>query len=439
MNSPAPPAFVLFGDLPKVGPYLLELQERKLAALVICGPPRSSMESRSAAFLDTPGHPLAAIAESRCLAGGDHAGILDQVTRWSRRYSIEGVLGVTEIFVEPAGLVTDLLGLPGVSLRASRVCRNKFLQRLYLRQWSPRSRLVTAGNRTAVVQEFAGAFPVVVKPLDLWSSIGVRAFEDAGALSAHLAALPAGGEVLVEERVAGREFNVDALVVDGEPVYCAITQKGTNEDATQFFAELIHTLPPTNLTDAETRQVLRTHADLVRHLRFGTGMAHAEYRVTPHGEVVLMEIAARPPGDGCLHLYHLTTGQPIESALIDAALGARVKYPAPARRARQVYFEHMPGLLRGVTVRPPFGLAPTWVTDSGIWPPLRPGGADAPSTLREVMVLKEHGEPLAAISESGNRAVTAIFDCPLDADIDAFDEQIRGSVLIDTARPEQAN
>src|SRR5690606_34948039 len=136
----------------------------------------------------------------------------------------------------------------------------------------------------------------------------------------------------------GREFNVDAIVVDGEPVYCAITQKGTNEDTTRFFAELIHTLPPTNLTEAETQKVMDTHCAVVRHLGFGTGMAHAEYRVTPDGEVVLMEIAARPPGDACLHLYHLTTGRPIEGALIEAALGHPVSYPRPARRARQVYF-----------------------------------------------------------------------------------------------------
>ncbi|MFC8513887.1 acetyl-CoA carboxylase biotin carboxylase subunit family protein [Streptomyces sp. NPDC057257] len=437
MNTPEPPsdrrpAFVLFGDLPKIGPYLTDLRQRGLEILVVSGPPKSTMESHSAAFLDVPGHPFSAITETRALRGGDHTGILDQLITWSQRYRVVGIFAATEIFVEAAGLATDLLGLPGVTLRASQVCRNKFLQRQYLKDWSPKSRLVTPDSRLEAVEAFRDSFPVVVKPLTLWSSIGVKTFTDAEELSGYLAALPDGDEVLLEERVPGREFNVDAIVVDGEPVYCAITQKGTNEDATRFFAELVHTLPPTNLSDAEAGKVVDTHCEVVRHLGFGTGMAHAEYRVTPEGEVVLMEIAARPPGDGCLHLYHLTTGRPIERALIEAALGHTVRYPEPARRARQVYFEHTPGLLTDVVVEGPDAPEPTWVVDTGIWPPLLPGALDGSPELRQILVLKERDEALADITESGNRAVTAIFDSPLDTDIDAFEKEIRRRVSIHT-------
>lgn len=439
MPSAAPPAFILFGDLPKIGPFLADLTSRGLAVLLVTGPPRSSLERRAAEFLDAPGHPFAAVTEVRVLRGEDRVGILDQVAEWSRRYAVVGVLAAAEVFVEPAALATDLLGLPGVGLRAARVCRNKFLQRLYLARWSPASELVTERTRASVVERFAGRFPVVVKPLELWSSIGVRAFDDGDELAAHLADLDPGTEVLVEERVRGPEFNVDAIVVDDECAFTAVTQKGTNEGSTRFFAELTHTTPPANLDAAGARLLGDTHAAVVRRLGFGTGMAHAEYRLTPGGEVVLMEIAARPPGDGCLHLHHLATGRPVEPALVEVALGGRVDHPEPVRRARQTYFEHEPGELRDVAVRSAGDGPPAWVVDTGCWPPLEPVAADAPAGLRAVLVLKERGERLRPITESGDRAVTAIFDAPLDADVDALEAEVRGAITIDTARPDRAD
>jgi hypothetical protein len=422
---------VLFGDPPKVGSYLADLHTRGLAILMIIGPPRSDLDLASRSFLNTPGHPFSVIDEIAHLKGDDLAGVVDQVRRWSDRYHIAGVFGASEVFAEAAGVVADGLGIPGVGMRAARVCRNKLLQRLYLKAWSPESRLVTSETRVEVAEWGAGSLPVVVKPLHLSSSIGVRQFDDAAALAGHLAQLGPRDRLLVEPRVYGREFNVDVITVKGRPIFSAVTQKGTNEQTTPFFAELIHTLPPINLNGRETERLLQTAGEVVRHLQFGTGWAHAEYRMNDAGEAVLMEIAARPPGDGCLALFHLATGQSFESLLIDAALGHDdVTCPEPRRRTRQIYFEHSPGVLRAVTLDWPTDVTPNWLVDAGIWPPPRPRPRHDPPTLHEVMVQKGRGASLQPITESGQRAVTALFDAPLDADIDLFESQIRSAVKI---------
>jgi hypothetical protein len=426
-----PAGFVLLGDLPKIGPYLADLASRDLAILVVTGAATSSLERAAAAFLDTPGHPFAAITTMARHSGDDLAGVIDQITRWSAQYTISGVFCATEVFVEAAAVATDLLGLPGVSLRAARVCRNKLLQRRYLDAYSPRSMLVTTSRRDEAHAQFAQRLPAVIKPLSLWSSKGVRRITSPVTLDEQLAVLGPTDQILVEECVPGREYNVDAIVADGTPLFTAITQKGTNEDRTEFFAELVHTLPPTNLRPGEAETILRTHAAVVERLAFGTGMAHAEYRISDDGRVTLMEIAARPPGDGCLALYHLATGQPIESALLDAALGQPRSYPAPARRARQIYLDHTAGRLGDVTVDFPQVPAPRWLVTAGIWPPVTPGPASDPPSIREVMVLKEPGETLHPISESTHRAVTAIIDAPLDADIDVLERQVRQAIRID--------
>ncbi|GAA3205199.1 hypothetical protein GCM10010468_20090 [Actinocorallia longicatena] len=426
---------MLFGDPPKVGPYLADLHARGLAILMVVGPPRSDLDEASRAFLELPGHPFAVIDEIACLGGDDLSGIVDRIRRWSGRYRIKGLFGASEVFSEVAGVVADAFGLPGVGLRAARVCRDKLLQRQYLAEWSPESRLVTRASRREAARWCAPRLPVVVKPLHLSSSIGVRRFDDEADLAAHLAGLGPGDELLVEPRVQGREFNVDIVTAGGRPVFSAVTQKGTNEGATPYFAELIHTFPAVDLTEAERGRLLETATEVVRRLDFATGWAHAEYRVGDDGEARLMEIAARPPGDGCMALFHLATGRALEPLLIDAALGRQdVIYPEPRRRTRQIYFEPPPGSLRSVTVDWP-GTVPNWLVDSGIWPEPRPCRRDGPPTLHEVMIQKERGAVLRQITESGHRAVTALFDTPLDADIDSVEARVRAAVGIDSVQP----
>jgi hypothetical protein len=441
--------FIIFGDLHKIGAYLDELCTRGLAPLVIAPSGASSLARRAASMLDATDHPFADIAEVSLRAGGDLSGIIDQVELWSRKYEITGLLVAAEVYVEAGAVLCDLLGLPGVGLRASRVCRNKWLQRRYLAAWSPASVLVAgARNSGAAVgkaesdQAFRAAqracaelrdrFPVVVKPLTLESSIGVQLVTDEESLVRTIGELTADEELLVEERVTGREFNVDAIVIEGEPIATLITQKGTNEDETDFFCELIHTTPPTNVSETEAQAIADAHVAVIRRLAFETGMAHGEYRLAPDGRIVLMEIAARPPGDACLPLYELATGNAIEPVLIDAALGRPTDYsPVAHRRARQVYFEHTPGRLSDVRLDWPDVDGPRWLAETtAIWPTVSPSPRDAPAELRELLVLKRRGERLQPLTDSSTRAVTAIFDAPLDADIDAVEADVRDAVTI---------
>lgn len=420
-------AFVLFTDLPKAGPYLDAIRARGLKCLVVTGPPTWPMEKVALAYIDTPGHVFADVAEFAFVPAGDVPALLAKVAGWAREYELAGVFASSETFVEAAGQVADLLGLPGVGLRASRVCRNKLWQRHYLRRWSPRSVPARAGEHEHVLAELGGSFPLITKPFDMYCSIGVRVLGDEAALVAHLDDLDASTAVLVEEYVTGREFSVESIEVAGRQVFASVTQKATSEDDDDFFVEMAHTVPAANVTDAERAGLIAAHAAVVERLGFGTGMTHGEYRIAPDGRPVLMEIAARPAGDGILPLYHLATGSSAEAAVIDAALGLPVHYPAPERWARQIYFEHEPGTLRDVTS----GIGePAWLIDHGLWPSPTPAASREPAGLRQFLVLKNRGDTLPPVIDSFGRAVTALFDAPTAADLDAFETVLRTSVSI---------
>ncbi|MCA1850830.1 MAG: ATP-grasp domain-containing protein [Beggiatoa sp.] len=423
-------AFVLFTDLPKAGPYLDALNRRGLEVLIITGPPHWPMEKVAISFVHTPGHLFTTVEEFAFIPAEDLPAIYAQLAAWQDRYDIVGVFASSEVFVEPAGQVAHLLGVPGVGLLASRVCRNKLLQRLYLRQWGPPAVLAKAGSHETVMRALEGRFPYVTKPLDMFCSIGVRVLADEAALADHLAGLEPSSSVLVEEYVAGREYSVESIVVAGHPVFSGVTQKLTSEETGDFFVEMAHTVPALNLTAAEEASLKATQAAVLERLGFGTGMTHGEYRLLPDGRVALMEIAARPPGDGILQLYHLATGASMELAAIDAALGREVDHPEPARFARQVYFEHQPGTLRDVTSDLPDSPAPTWLIDHGLWPSLDPAPRDAPAGLRQLLVLKNRGDELGPVVDSFGRAVTAMIDSPTADGLDTFEAELREAVRI---------
>lgn len=425
-----PPGFILFTDLPKAGSYLAAIAARRLRALVITGPPHWPLEHVAVSFVGRPGHLFASVDRLEFFSPDDHAGILHQVTAWAREYDVQGIFASSETFVEPAGQAADLLGLPGPGLRAARVCRNKHLQRLYLGTWSP-GFVLSSAPADAVAAAAANWYPLISKPLDLYCSIGVQVIRDSRALETHLGMLDSGSPVLLEQCVAGREFSIETIVTDGRPVFSSVTQKKTTDDAGDYFVEMEHTAPAANLTVDEAARLKATQAAVLARLEFGTGMVHGEYRILPDGGIRLMEIAARPAGDGILHLYHLATGASMESSVVDAVLGLPVTHPEPSRWARQVYFAPGPGKLDDVSIRG--GLIadePQWLTEQGLWPPIEPATPNAPPGLRKVLALKERGTELGPLTDSFGRAVTALFDAPDPEQLERLDKEVRAAVNI---------
>ena len=128
-----------------------------------------------------PGHPLAGIAELAWVPEEQLEDVLAHVTTWSRRYEIAAVVAFGEPYVEVAAAIADCFGLHSPGRRASRVCRNKLLQRRYLPSWSPPSRLVSAEQRETVIAEWR-AFPAIVKPIGRTASSGVQRADDPAGL-----------------------------------------------------------------------------------------------------------------------------------------------------------------------------------------------------------------------------------------------------------------
>ncbi|MGC9665113.1 ATP-grasp domain-containing protein [Planosporangium sp. 12N6] len=389
-------------------------------------------------LLDGPGPQAGALrpyaADVAVAAARDLTGVVDRAADWAGRYDVRGVCVLREEYVEAGGVVADLLGLPSPGLRAARVCRDKHLQRRYLAAWSPDSTLVTPAWRAGCADTWS-RFPVVVKPVGRLASSGVRLVTGPEQLRERLRGYGGDEPLLLEERVTGPEYSVESLSAGGAVGYAVITGKRTTEADSEFFVETAHTTPAPDLAGEVAERMLAVHEAVLERLAFDTGMAHAEYRVTPGGRVVLTEIAARPPGDSIMALHWLATGAPLEDAVVGLAVGEAVKHPAPVRFARQVYLPHQPGTLRDLTVDPALGTAPTWFDPAVVRPQVSGcGSAGDPPALRCVVGLKPPGTVLGPVRESGDRAAMVVVDADTPAELDAVEARCRAAITLRVAR-----
>ncbi|MET8616902.1 ATP-grasp domain-containing protein [Streptomyces albidoflavus] len=435
-QSERPPAVIVMSDLPALARQhrlITDIAERGMAPLVVVGPVTDL--PRLTGHMADSTHPLSRIATVRQLPDAAVDGVLASVQDWIADYDVRGVICSGEVFVDPVGVLCEVLGLPGAGTWAARVCRNKVMQRVILRDHGPVSRAFAPHERENASSE---VYPCVVKPAGRMFSSGVLRVDDDAELRASLAAYEPDETILVEELVVGPEFSVEALVHQGEVVWSGVTAKLTNEDSSRYFTEIGHT-SPAKLPLPHTDALVSANASILKALRFDSGITHAEFRLRD-GQPVLMEVAARLPGDAITMLWHLATGKPIEPAIVDLALGIRPDYPVPARRAVQRFVEHTAGA-RLADVR--CASAPvSWIGEDGYWPTVEPSGADAPARAASVMVGLAPGATLGALHDSSGRCASVVVDLPWEADPDSattpFADQVE-VVAEEPATPERAD
>ncbi len=443
-----PAAFILTGSFPVISRdplYVAELSRRGLTALVITS---AAYRESAAAQMAVSGGPMAMIGDIEfvdgdvTIEGAFIAGAIAVVTAWREKYTIVGAYAVGDVLAEPTGLLCDGLGQPGPGVLASRACRSKYLQRWYTPDLSPRSVVIPAAQRALASASGqldpglraaidAVGFPAVVKPASRHSSWGVLTVLDLAELCRELGNYPKHEIVLVEERVEGQEYSVESLVQHGAIVFASATRKETTQWHERTFVELSHSVPEPRTDVAE--RLLAANAVLLERLRFADGITHSEWRITRQGRAVLMEVAARTPGDGLMALYHLATGVPLELEVLNIALGVPASYPAPRRFARQVYLEHAPGVLDDVSVAWP-DVQAQWIGEGGVWPEIKPGAAEDDPALRAVLVLKDRGSVLAELESSDDRAVTFFIDACSPEQLDVLEVLVRAAITISTRR-----
>jgi biotin carboxylase len=235
----------------------------------------------------------------------------------------DGVVAFSEPQVLAAAMIANELGLPGTSLRAATISRNKALQRGRFAAAGIHQPAFLITDRLAEGSEWAVAhLPVVIKPLSSAGSAGVELVPDAAGFAEAAERRRDEGRLLVETFVDGPEFSWEALVVEGQVWFANLTAKETTGPPN--FVEIAHRSAAT-LDDPDRARLDEFGTSVLRAIGMRTGLVHLEFRMSAAGPTV-MEIAVRTPGDHLMDLLGLTYELDWFELVVRAALGE----PLPA-------------------------------------------------------------------------------------------------------------
>ena len=260
----------------------------------------------------------------------------DATVAFARRSRIDGVLTAADVGVPTAAHVSAALSLPGHSETLALDATNKLRMRRRSEALGIPCPVYRAVNSAAEADSHAsGPGPVIVKPVDGWSSRGVRFVADRGELRPAVEnALQASrvGQALIEEFLVGTEGSVEALVQDGAVTILGICDKTKSTLPYRYDLELRY---PGAYDDTVWREVEGLARRVVGGFGIVNGIIHIEFLVSGDtGRVYLIEFAIRGCGSKVVtHLMPALTGLDVIRVLIRQAFGLQTSLHVDPPRA----------------------------------------------------------------------------------------------------------
>ena len=267
----------------------------------------------------------------------DPAALYEAVRNYARHHRVVGVVPGFEYHVALAARLSHALGLRGLDPQIVDSLRHKDKMRDEL---SARGvacpRYLTVSDRSMLDQiaEKVG-FPCVIKPVNGSGSLHVTKVYNQAELEVAYDrmclddALDMGLRIshtaIVEAYVAGAEFSVEGYVQDGRVHFLSVTEKMLCEEP--HFAEIGHIVNAC-LSLVDRAAIYHYTESVVRALRIGLGPFHCELRVCA-GQPIVMEIAARLPGDSIVELIHESMGVNLAEVMVRSYVGMDVPEPPP--------------------------------------------------------------------------------------------------------------
>ncbi|MFE1076061.1 ATP-grasp domain-containing protein [Streptomyces sp. NPDC058783] len=276
----------------------------------------------------------------------DAVRVLGAVRHLSPSFALQGVYAGADRHVETVAQVASVYGLPGPGLRAAAISRNKVMQRLLCeRHGVPVPPFTVVSGAEQAARFLAGYAPVVAKPCTSSGSDGVRRLDCEADLVTYTSQAP-HFPFLLEKYLHGREFSIECLVSDGQPMLTNITAKG--KGAEPYFVETLQAVPA-QLTEDRRAALAELAVKIIELTEMETGILHLEAVDGADGTVVYpIEWAVREPGHAIMDLVDWCFGLQATDYLVALHVGRplpEVPAKAQGREAVTVFVDLPPGTI----------------------------------------------------------------------------------------------
>ena len=264
----------------------------------------------------------------------------DLILEKCREIGIDGICTIASDVAAPTvAYIAERMSLNANSYESACRANNKYQMRKVLDNAGvpcPKYRCVTDAD---VLQNTDWLFPLIVKPSDRSGSLGVAKVYSLNELKKAVATaigFSFKGEAMVEEFIEGREISVEFISYHDKHYPLQITDKVTTD--APHFVELEHH-QPADLSNEAYDHIYELTEKALNALGLTEGASHSEFRITPDGRIVVMEIGGRMGGDFIgSDLVRLSTGYDFVKGVIDVALDSFQEPTFKTPRYSGVYF-----------------------------------------------------------------------------------------------------
>jgi biotin carboxylase len=245
-----------------------------------------------------------------------------RVTGILHRRRVEAVLGVDELSIRFASLLSDRLGLTqGRAAVIERATRKDLLRAALEAAEIAQPDWVRIEDPSALDAEWLGRAlgkgPWVLKPIDRTASEGVVRI-DAETIGWGIqqvrAVVGPDRPILAERYVDGPEVALEGILTAGNLEVVEIFDKPDIGDGPTFWEETY--LAPSTIATHERREAVAVVERAARVLGLDTSPIHAELRFA-QGHAVLLELAPRTIGGRCARAIRLEDGRRLEDLVIE--------------------------------------------------------------------------------------------------------------------------
>jgi hypothetical protein len=258
----------------------------------------------------------------------DTPGIVRRVHELHAEQPFTAVLTIDERMMELAAVLRGELSLAGLHSPDVQRFRHKPTMKRVLAAAGVRvPEFVLATDRVEVEALLARHGRIVIKPVDGMGSAGVTFAESGQDLADWYAAHPGERATYeAEEFITGPMYHVNAVVRGGRPLLTLAAPYLPGMAPVDFGvgAPLASVL----LEDSPLQRRLQAFSDsVIGVLGLVDGVTHLECFVTPAGEIVFCEIAARPAAGGIVRMMEARSGINYgrAAALLALGLGDRIE------------------------------------------------------------------------------------------------------------------
>lgn len=255
----------------------------------------------------------------------------DEILAKCKEIKPDAVISVaSDLATLTVNYLADKLGLVGNSLECTRLSTNKYeMRKAFLANGVsvPKFAEVAGASEEEIAKIKDFSMPIIVKPTDRSGSRSINKIEnweeaESGKLKE---AIEAATEVsfekkaIIEEYIDGEEFSAESISYKGKHTLLAVTRKRTT--GAPHFIETGH-IQPAGINSNVLERVQKEVFAGLNSLQITNGASHAEFKITPDGQVKIIEIGARMGGD-CIgsDLVKISTGYDFLKMVIDVALG----------------------------------------------------------------------------------------------------------------------